>query len=958
MPPDVSRPSASQKRKQSRKDNEDESFDSSHQREIELKRSRGEISCAECRRLKIRCDKSIPCKSCQRRGCAALCPNGSLATGQGTRFVLAATEHLHKRIAKMKDRIRQLEDALAILHAKGSNDTHPLLRDDLVAADTVEQELEDDIIANQSPLPTSNIIDAFGTLSVSEHGISRFFGPTGGTEASRLNSDSPSLPASPSIGNQSPDSTRDSMTPPIAGELTRFSAAFPFSPIGATADVHQMIITYLPPYDRTLRLAQAYVEGAAWLFRGLTPQQLVDEMIPFIYKQPMNIPEGSPMHDYSGPHDIAVVFLACAIGTLIERDHENQTGEGEHYYHLARAALCLQPVLEKPSMVTIQALRLLSNYVAMSGTERDSSIETAWSLLTLSSQLAQSVHRDSARWGLKETDVQRRRVLFWDIFIGDAWQSLATGRPPTLSRDFIDCRYPGTPITPPEGGVTQTEDEEPDSHAEFQSWGCRFAMQCVSEVAHRALAAEPPSYATIMELDRKVREFPVPPEVTAILEEIVSPSGDEESVPLSTSMERFVLSNCREAIIDCPTNPVRSNYAPSFLAAYRASVTILTTIKNQYALYPGVCSRFWLIWTYAFSAAVVFGTVVTRGPKSPLAPSAILQLDTACELFSNASKLSRRAAKALPILTKLSEKAHVALTAARSDPAQDGSQWTVKVEEEDELEIFAGKTRLVATSSSKQASPYNNSPEPSHAVVEPSPSSSMYDSNLSPDLPCPAQMVSSIQSTIMSQVPVMPGHAWMQQDARMRGSQQYSSPDSYPSHQQHQGSYYGMSSYPQTQSPRYDWPSQHQPHHHQQQQQHQHQQYTSQHLMPYPGSQHSEPTIPAVQHSQYADYGHAPPSAPQSYMRRQESAVHHHHHHHHLAQGGRQEPLQQRTGSSSSSSSAAANTVGGEPVFNMPPSELVTLGLASRDSQIGARWTEFMHQSGLLDEYNQPHQRQ
>ncbi|TDL15880.1 hypothetical protein BD410DRAFT_81333 [Rickenella mellea] len=48
-----------------------------HVREIELKRSRGEVSCAECRRLKIKCDKKLPCSSCQRRGCASLCPNGS-----------------------------------------------------------------------------------------------------------------------------------------------------------------------------------------------------------------------------------------------------------------------------------------------------------------------------------------------------------------------------------------------------------------------------------------------------------------------------------------------------------------------------------------------------------------------------------------------------------------------------------------------------------------------------------------------------------------------------------------------------------------------------------------------------------------------------------------------------------------------------------------------------------------
>lgn len=33
---------------------------------------------------------------------------------------------------------------------------------------------------------TGDAIDAFGTLSISEHGISRFFGPTGGSEVMSL----------------------------------------------------------------------------------------------------------------------------------------------------------------------------------------------------------------------------------------------------------------------------------------------------------------------------------------------------------------------------------------------------------------------------------------------------------------------------------------------------------------------------------------------------------------------------------------------------------------------------------------------------------------------------------------------------------------------------------------------------------------------------------------------------
>ena len=132
--------------------------------------------------------RTIPYLVLQRRGCASLCPNGSLATGQGTRFVLAATEHLHRRIAKLSSRIRQLEDALAGLQAKHSAEPHPLLHNDLVGTDELREGLRDeggDSMDDSSPTPmgqTGEVIDALGTLSISDHGISRFFGPTGGSE--------------------------------------------------------------------------------------------------------------------------------------------------------------------------------------------------------------------------------------------------------------------------------------------------------------------------------------------------------------------------------------------------------------------------------------------------------------------------------------------------------------------------------------------------------------------------------------------------------------------------------------------------------------------------------------------------------------------------------------------------------------------------------------------------------
>lgn len=49
-----------------------------------------------------------------------------------------------------------------------------------------------------------------------------------------------------------------------------------------------------------------------------------------------------------------------------------------------------------------------------------------------------------------------------------------------------------------------------------------------------------------MELDRKVREFPIPADASAFLEDIKAPADPDEEIPLSVSMTRFVLSHTRE----------------------------------------------------------------------------------------------------------------------------------------------------------------------------------------------------------------------------------------------------------------------------------------------------------------------------------------------------------------------------------------------------------------------------
>ncbi|KIJ21183.1 hypothetical protein PAXINDRAFT_66458 [Paxillus involutus ATCC 200175] len=562
MPPEPTK--GKLRRKTSRNELDEYRFDGRYAREIEdnLKRNNGQISCTGCKRLKIKCDKQIPCQPCQRRGRASFCSRGVLATGQGTRFVLAGTEHHHLQRSKMSERIRLLEDALGELQSQLSTEPHPLLRDDLLGVNQKDDDpsTPGDLTGIQS-LP-AEILDSFGTLSITDHGVERFFGPTGGSECLLMvDKISPR--------QETDDFQRHSMSLPMSQKGRIFSKDFPFTPVGTMAEVRAEIESqYMPNWERASYLTKTYCEQAAWILHGVSREQIMEELLPTYY------PNGpfKAMDETKHAHDLALLFLIFAMGALVDIGQQSGNEEAEHYHQIARATIYLQPVLEKPSIVTIQALQLLGLYNAMSGNElnaEDASMETTWSLVILAAHLSQTVYLDGMRWGLPYKLVHRRRLVFWGLFVSDVWQSLSTGRPPSFSLPYIDCQFP-------ENGHTRGKPDDPD------------------------------------------------------------------------------------VLCECPSSRSIS---------------------------------------FAFSAAIVFGTIVTRGPRSPLADNAIKELDAACVLFKKAARQNRRAAKALLILTQLSEKAHHALAAAQKDEGSDqlGQQWTVGAEVEDELVIFAGRTRFVST---------------------------------------------------------------------------------------------------------------------------------------------------------------------------------------------------------------------------------------------------------------------
>ncbi|KAI0372583.1 hypothetical protein BV20DRAFT_1015373 [Pilatotrama ljubarskyi] len=381
----------------------------------------------------------------------------------------------------MSDRIRQLEDGLAILQSSVTREPHPLLSLDLLKIKSGLElhaatrgagggssggggiEVQED---GEEAEEEVQYIDAFGTLAVRDDGAATFYGRSAGSE-SLLQDEKPQLALSTL-------SRTSSAHPDLPPELNRLAATFPSGPADLPVYTLQDLMQgYLPPWQRAAQLRDLYLEQAPWFFGAVTQRQLDEEVLPLFYEEAANevrariqmgasvspgtggaLGSSAQAFDLPAPgvqpssHDLALMFVVFCFGALTDASlpPAPHNDEATRYYQLTRAALSLEPVLDRPpSVTTVQTLSLMGIYQGLVADEH--SIETTWALMGLASKLAQSIglHRDCARWKLSSSEVQKRRALFWELFITDCWQALATGRLPTFAAEFVDTELPADP---------------------------------------------------------------------------------------------------------------------------------------------------------------------------------------------------------------------------------------------------------------------------------------------------------------------------------------------------------------------------------------------------------------------------------------------------------------------------------------------------------------------------------
>ncbi|KAH8099453.1 fungal-specific transcription factor domain-containing protein [Cristinia sonorae] len=663
------------------------------------------VSCAECRRLKLRCDRKVPCETCVKRGCSAICPEGSLTTGKGSRLAFADAEELHKKIDRLRKRVSSLEDALRTLQSAVSDDPHPLLQQEDAMDDRDGSRHKGSPITGP-PLSREDeeFLDAFGTLTLGLRGESRFFGQTSRSEY---------LVYAP---ESVPPCISEATLPHLTLEMVDTAREMFEVPVPNEFEMKKTLLDLLPPLSQACRLCEIFLEHGEYLWTPLPRNQLFDEILGVIYR---TTPLFTNETNLVSTHALSLLFMVFALASSLDLEKPAYQTEAREYYFMARLALKCAPPVTDCTLWAIQSLIYMGIFLELGDwSPSHMASHTVWIHTGFAVKLGYSIglHVNSARWQLDPEASQRRSSVFWQLFYQDTWISFGFGRPPTMSLSFVDCDMPKDP--------EESVDASGHHNWGYHTWSWQYS-KLLHTVMTQAFGSRHPHYSTVLELDKQVRDFPLPWRMRVKCgypEEAAQTPGIKVQRWFGLSCKEATLLNLHrayfaQALKEQPQDLLRHRYGPSVMATYRSAWRLIEALKEACKSVSPILGRLRLPWSQCLSAAIVMCLLVTRAPTSSLAQSSLLELDRAAELFEEVGETSIAARNNLEVVLKLRRQAHEAADKAESlDRSHPGFT---------ELERIGGKTHLISTNGrvAPRGSPNGSSNSSSPVACADTPSS-------------------------------------------------------------------------------------------------------------------------------------------------------------------------------------------------------------------------------------------
>ncbi|KAH8825479.1 hypothetical protein DL96DRAFT_1557153 [Flagelloscypha sp. PMI_526] len=553
---------------------------------INSRMSRGLVACAECRRMKQKCDKKVfdlkqflicftdDPKFEGNAPASARLENLLVVKNQG--LIVAqdsSSPQSQSQIVQLRERNLQLENALAVAHSHLSKDIHPLLAPSGQPRDDLE---------------VDKIADILGTLAVSETGEVKYFGPSASTEV----------------------------------PLSRLTFH-----LRINANIGQTLYQAISVNDKA--------KPSRWPSSQANPGTYIRESL------------GSDAPQFSYQNGVFCFFHYWL--------------EADRYFQIGLSCLAMQSIFNSPEVASVQALFLLGYYNEHPGAASTATLSPSWTIISLACKLAQGLglHRDPAKWNLDKTTVHRRTV----VVLGAGINRSFSCRPPSSRLSYIDTELPE------DVGRTDTRGQPLQG---FFRCKHELVRDCYFEVVETLLSAKPVKYEAILELDCKVRAKAIPAHLNRIL-------IDAEDVPDLTApefMQMCILGVARSMVLlsihrtyltrtleDPSDNPLKSRYAPSFLASYRAASLIVKSFNAGQKRFPVLFSRLWHPWTYVLTAAMVLGSIAIHAPSSLIGNGPLEELKVASSMLGDAaartvSYRTKNGAKVVQKILARAEEAH------------------------------------------------------------------------------------------------------------------------------------------------------------------------------------------------------------------------------------------------------------------------------------------------------------
>ncbi|WVF69451.1 hypothetical protein IAT40_004228 [Kwoniella sp. CBS 6097] len=142
-----------------------------------------------------------------------------------------------------------------------------------------------------------------------------------------------------------------------------------------------------------------------------------------------SLPSTNDAHPSVAPQELALVYIVLAQGTLFNIEMPYNDSSAEVWLQLSERALVKSDFFANNTIPAIQTLHLMAHYHLHIDKGRRG--DYAWPLWGLVMRLIQAMgmHRDGARWNLPEDVVEERRKVFWECRTADTFQAHCFSRP-------------------------------------------------------------------------------------------------------------------------------------------------------------------------------------------------------------------------------------------------------------------------------------------------------------------------------------------------------------------------------------------------------------------------------------------------------------------------------------------------------------------------------------------------